>query len=340
MKKVALLSLLIVFRASAQDGTPAPAEDSLAGHISYNPANQKEQLTLLIQEMYKIKTEATVTSFRLEYGDRVAMRRVLYPANTKGHEAIPGYVFTPRSMAAGKKFPALILLHGGDHTQFQEDFFPWVAEAVERGYIVMFPEYRGSSGYGDAIYENDYGTTDFADVEAAINYLTGLDAVDSTRLGIIGHSRGGMLALRALEEEPKRFAAGVDLAALTDMVAFMAYKEQARREDIASQKSFGGKLPGKNLSAYIAISPAFHVEKIETPLLVLSTTHDTNVPFELGNKRLIESLKAYGKTFESHIYEGAPGSHGFPFVDSPDGRDCHRRTWEFLAKYLHPQAGS
>jgi dipeptidyl aminopeptidase/acylaminoacyl peptidase len=173
---------------------------------------------------------------------------------------------------------------------------------------------------------------------AATAYLAGLDNADPNRLGIIGHSRGGMLALRALEAEPKRFAAGVDLAALTDMVAFMGYKEEARREDIASQRDFGGKMPGKNLMPYLEISPALFVDKIETPLLVLSTTHDTNVPYELNNKRIVEALKAYGKVFENHVYDSAPGSHGFPFVDGPDGRDCHRRVWEFLAKYLHPQA--
>jgi dipeptidyl aminopeptidase/acylaminoacyl peptidase len=338
MKKLTLLSLLMAARLGAQDAGPPSDENALAGHINYNPTNQKEQLALLIQEVYKVRAEVVASNFRQEYGDHVAMRRLLYPANTQGHEAIPAYLFTPRHAPAGKKLPALILLHGGDHTQLSEDFFPWIAEAVERGYIVLFPEYRGSSGYGDAIYENDYGFTDFADVMAATDYLAGLETVDPGRLGIIGHSRGGMLALRELEVEPKRFAAGVDLAALSDMVAFMGYKEQARREDIASQKHFGGKMPGRNLAPYLEISPALHVEKIEAPLLVLSTTHDTNVPYELGNKRVVEALKAYGKVFENHVYEAAPGSHGFPFVDGPDGRDCHRRVWEFLAKYLHPQA--
>src|SRR5262249_44772947 len=149
--------------------------------------------------------------------------------------------------------------------------------------------------------ENDYGFTDYDDVIAATDYLAAQDEVDVSRLGIIGHSRGGMLALRALEGEPKRYAAGVDLAALTDLVAFMGYKEQARREDIAGQKHFGGKMPGKNMAPYIEVSPALHAEKIEAPLLVLSTTHDTNVPYELGNKRLVEALKAYGKTFEEHV---------------------------------------
>src|SRR5581483_2074155 len=132
------------------------------------------------------------------------------------------------------------------------------------------PEYRGSSGHGDQIYENNYGVTDFADVLAAAAYLAGREFVDPVRLGILGHSRGGMLTLRALEAEPKRFAAGVELAALSDMVAFMGYKEENRRQDIASQKGFGGKLPDKNLQAYVAISPVLFIEKIEAPLLVLS----------------------------------------------------------------------
>ena len=315
MKKFLLLSLFAA-ALHAQDAAKAPPEGTLQSHINYNPKDVTEQLTLVIQEVYRLKTELTVSNFRQEYADRIKMQRVDYPASTADHEAIPGYVFTPVKMPAGKKLPALLMLHGGNHTQLADIWFPWIAAAVERGYVVMYPEYRGSSGHGDLIYENNYGVTDFADVQAAAAYLARRDFVDPARLGILGHSRGGMLTLRALESEPKRFAAAAELAALSDMVAFMGYKDENRRQDIAAQKGFGGKLPDKNLPAYIAISPALFIEKIETPLLVLSTTGDKTVPYQLNNKRVIEALKAYCKTFGEHLYQNAPGGHMFPFADS------------------------
>ncbi len=336
MKNLLALALLSAATLCAEDAPKPDAANSLATHLNYNPRDTTEQLTLLTQEVYLLKTELVVSNFRQEYSDRIKLRRVLYPASTPAHESIPAYVFTPVKMPAGKKLPALIMLHGGNHTQLAHIWFPWIATAIEHGYVVMYPEYRGSSGYGDQIYENNYGVTDFADVMAASVYLANQEFVDPARLGMFGHSRGGMLTLRALETEPKRFAAAVELAALSDMVAFMGYKDEARRQDIANQKGFGGKLPDKNLQAYLAISPALYVEKIQTPLLVLSTTEDRTVPYPLHNQRLIEALKAHGKTFGEHLYQGAPGSHMFPFADSDEGHDAMKRTFEWFDKYLTP----
>jgi dipeptidyl aminopeptidase/acylaminoacyl peptidase len=336
MKRLLLLVLLTGSALAAQDDAPVPADSALKSHINYNPKDVADQLTLVTQEVYELKTELTVSNFRQEYADRIRMERVLYPTTTAGHQTIPAYVFTPVKLPAGKKLPALMMLHGGNHTQLAAIWFPWIAAAVERGYVVMYPEYRGSSGHGDMVYENNYGVTDFADVMAAAAYLAGREFVDPARLGILGHSRGGMLTLRALEAEPKRFAAAVEMAALSDMVAFMGYKEQARREDIAGQKGFGGKLPDKNLAAYIAISPALFVDKIETPLLVLSTTSDSTVPYQLNNQRVIEALKAYGKTFGEHLYHDAPGSHMFPFADTDEAHDSMKRTFDWFGKYLAP----
>lgn len=323
---------------AAQDpaAPKAPAEGTLTQFLDRNSKEVGPQVARLTQEVFILKTELIVSNFRQEYGERVRMQRVSFPANTADKEAIPGYLFTPAKMTAGKKSPALVMVHGGNHIQLSADWFPWIAAAVERGYIVMYPEYRGSSGHDETIYENNYGVTDLADVLASAAYLAGKDFVDPARLGILGHSRGGMITLRALQVEPRRFAAAVQLAGLSDIVSFMGYKSEARRQDIASQKNFGGKLPDKNLPAYIAISPAFFVEKIESPVLLMSTTGDKTVPYQLHNKRVAEALKAYGKTFGEHLYQDAPGGHEFPFVDSAEGRDCQQRAFEWFAKYLKP----
>lgn len=340
MKNPKLVSLILAAAAAvplvSQEPAKPPGEGTLTQFLDRNSREVAPQVARLTQEVFLLKTELIVSNFRQEYGDRIRMQRVAFPANTADKEAIPGYVFTPAKMPEGKKHAALVLVHGGNHIQLTAEWFPWIAAAIERGYVVMYPEYRGSSGHDETIYENNYGVTDLADTLASAAYLAGRDFVDPARLGIFGHSRGGMITLRALQVEPKRFAAAVQVAGLSDIVAFMGYKSEARRQDIAGQKNFGGKLPDKNLPAYIAISPAFFIEKIESPILVLSTTGDKTVPYQLHNKRVVEALKAYGKPHAEHLYQDAPGGHEFLFVDSAEGRDSMRRTFEWFAKYLKP----
>jgi dipeptidyl aminopeptidase/acylaminoacyl peptidase len=334
--RLVLLSLAIATTSLAQEAAPEPSEGTLNAHINYNPKEVKDQLALMFQETLELKTELIVSNFRGEYGDHIRLRRVNFAATTADHEAIPGYMFTPLIMPAGKKFPAILMLHGGDHAQLADYFFGYIAAAVEHGYVVMFPEYRGSGGHGDLIYENNYGTTDFADVLAAATFLASQSYVDAGKIGILGHSRGGMLTLRAIETEPKRFAAAVDIAALSDMVGFMGWKPEVRREDIASQKAFGGKMPNQNLAAYMAISPALYVEKINTPLLVASTTGDKTIVYELNNKRVVEALKAYGKTYDEVLYQNAAGGHQFAFEDTDEARDLMKRVFDWFGKYLGP----
>jgi len=311
-------------------------EVSPANHLDREAKDTGGKLAYMLQEILLLKTELVVSNFRQEYGDRVRLKRVSFPALAPERLSIPGYLFTPKDMPAGKKHPGLVMVHGGNHTQLSEEWFAWIEEAVRRGYVVVYPEYRGSSGHGEEIYDNNYGVSDLADVRASAAYLAAQPFVDADRLGIFGHSRGGLLSMRTLQEEPKRFKAAVDVAGLKDMVAFMSYKTDARRQQIADDKQYGGKLPNQNLAAYIEVSPAFFVEKIETPVLVLSTTGDTVVPYQLHNKRFIEALKAYGKIHETTLYDNAHGSHEFLFGDNADALDARHRTFEWFGKYLKP----
>lgn len=328
--------LLVVAGAAPALAQEASVEVSPTNHLDRESKDTGGKLDYMLQEIQQLKTKLTISSFRDEYGDHVRVKRVDFPTLEPERDSIPGYLFTPKDMPAGKKYPGLLMVHGGNHTQLSDYWFTLIDEAVRRGYVVMFPEYRGSSGHGESIYNDNYGVWDLADVRASAACLAAQPFVDADRLGIFGHSRGGMLSMRTLEEEPKRFKAAVDVAGLKDMVAFMSYKTDARRKLIADDKHYGGKLPNQNLAAYIDVSPAFFVEKIETPVLVLSTTGDTTVPYQLHNKRFIEELKAYNKVFDSHLYENAPGSHMFLFGDSADALDGRRRVFEWFGKYLKP----
>ncbi len=314
-----------------------PREGALNTYLTREPNDTNGQLALLQQNVFKLEADQTVLLFLLQYGNRVHLERIFFPANTSDHEMIPGFVFTPAAgIPAGTRRPGLLIVHGGFHENLDWRFFRLVVAAVEHGYAVMFPEYRGSTGYGETIYNNSYGITDVADVLASADYLSKQDFVDGKRMGILGHSRGGMATVLALERAPQRFQAAVEVCALLDFIAYMSYKPAARQQEVAREKQFGGKLPSENLPAYLEISPINNVGAIQTPLLALATTGDKIVPVGLNTERLIDILKARGKVFDSHIYTNAPGGHTFFWGDSEEQKDCFKRSFEWLDKFLKP----
>jgi dipeptidyl aminopeptidase/acylaminoacyl peptidase len=325
-----LLTVSLVWAQDAPKG--GRREGDLQTFINPEASDLNTKLEVLQQALFEVNQKLTNLTFMQRYGDRIRMDRVMYPNSE--HGLTPGYVFTPVRAEREKRYPGLVAVHGGYHFSLDEEFFGFIERAVSEGYAVIFPEYRGSRGYGAEHYKaQDYGGKDVDDVLDAADYLASRAGVDPARLAIMGRSRGGMIALLAIERSPKKFRAAVDVVGITDFVAYMSYKPEYRRQDVAKTARFGGT-PFENLPAYLDASPLTHVDRIETPLLILATTHDRTVPVQLHTERLIDALKARGKTFEAKIYDRAPGGHGFSQGDSEPGRDSADRIFAFLAKHL------
>src|SRR5713226_3178889 len=321
--------------ATAQAQTPVP-NDPTSPRIALNQEAKdvETRLELLTQELYQAQQQIMFLSLQHQFEDHMQIQRVLFP---NGKELIPAYIFSPRKLDSAKRYPGLVIVHGAFHGRLDWRFFDLIDFAVGKGYVVIFPEYRGSSGYGEVHYKNNYGNTDCADVIASADYLVKSHPyVDPARLGIYGHSRGGMVTLLSIERAPTKFKAAVDVAGLADFVAFMAYKPDFRRMETANDPVFGGKLPAENLGPYVEVSPLNYVDQIQTPLFVAATTGDKTVPLTLHSGRLIDILRSRNKVFESKIYDYAPGDHIFLFGDSDERKDLFERTFAFLGKYLKP----
>lgn len=331
-KSIAVAALAATCTLPLQAQQTKSKDGELTKYINLDATDTATKLEVIEQEVFAQQQQSVRIEFMLKHGAVTLMEFVQYPS---GHELIPGYVFTPVGMNSSEPHPAVVLVHGGFHERFNVEWFPLITGLTKRGYVVIFPEYHGSRGYGENLYKNDYGVSDTADVLAAGDYIARKPYVDPKLLAIVGESRGGMVTLLAIEQQPAKFKAAVDVVGLTDFLAYMAYKPEYRRQEVARESaSFSGKLPNENLAAYMAVSPINAVDKIQSPLLVMASTGDTIAPLALHTGRLLDALKARGKVYNSKIYDNAPGGHIFMHGDQPERDDAYSRIYAWLARYL------
>jgi dipeptidyl aminopeptidase/acylaminoacyl peptidase len=244
---------------------------------------------------------------------------------------IPAYTFVPKKLK-GTKAPLVVLVHGGVHENFNTGSAHIVRELMDQGYIVIAPEYRGSTGYGAAFYDAiDYGGAEIDDTYAARNWaVENLPQVDSERVGIIGWSHGGYHVLLNIFRWPTAYKVAYAGVPVSDLVQRMGYKGQGYRDTFAG---FIGKQAVDDPKEYRERSPVNHVDKLQTPLLIHTNTNDEDVNV-MEVEHLIEALKAAGKKFEYKIYEDAPGGHSFNRIDTALAKESRKEMYAFLAKYL------
>jgi dipeptidyl aminopeptidase/acylaminoacyl peptidase len=246
------------------------------------------------------------------------------------------YVFIPKGIDHGKKYPLIVFPHGGVHSSFTTYYTHIVKELVFQQYIVAAPEYRGSTGYGKSFYQKiDYGGLEIEDVYSTRNYmLENYDFIDENRTGIIGWSHGGLIALHNIFEHPKDYKVAFAGVPVSDLIARMGYKTQSYR-DLYSVDYHIGKTAYEDVEEYRRRSPAWNAHKLQTPLLIHTNTNDADVNV-LEVEHLIKSLKAEGKKFEYEIYRDIPGGHSFDRMDTRNAKEIRLKIYTFLAKYLDP----
>ncbi|HJU87951.1 MAG TPA: alpha/beta fold hydrolase [Gemmatimonadaceae bacterium] len=304
---------------------PAPASSS-------TPNVATEGLDMFEQQMlFKRLTD-------LEYFTRLEgemlVNKVRYPG--AGDMVIPAYVFAPKDTSTQR--PVILLVHGGVHGDFDINFLPQVRSLVRQGYIVVGPEYRGSTGYGRAHYDSiDYGGKEVEDVIAALDYLRlFVPNADLSRVGITGRSHGGFIALHAIFRRPELFKVAVAHVPVTDLPTRIRTHSENYHRIFAAQKGFGGRLE-QNPRAYVERSPIAHVRKLRTPLLVQAADNDDDV-FIIENHNLRDSMRVAGMEKDGlYTYKEwpkPPGGHGFHRIESKQGREAWDETLAFLERYL------
>ncbi len=249
---------------------------------------------------------------------------------------LSAYTFLPRKYRAGPKLPLLVLVHGGIHGNLDSSYVHILRELLAQGYAVVAPEYRGSSGYGKEFRQLiDYGGLEVEDVLAGKQWmLENHDILDPKRVGILGWSHGGLITLLNLFRHPKDYRAGYAGVPVCDLVARMGYKGPGYRA-LFSAPYHIGKTAEEDVNEYRRRSPAWNAEKLQTPLLIHTTTNDEDVNV-LEVEHLIKALKAAEKKFEHKIYKDAPGGHEFNRIDTKLAKESRAEAYRFLAKHLAP----
>lgn len=246
------------------------------------------------------------------------------------------YVFVPKNIDYSKKYPLLVLPHGGVHGDFTTYHVHIIRELMAQGYVVVAPEYRGSTGYGRGLYEQiDYGGLEIQDTYASRNYMIEhYDFVDKNRVGIIGWSHGGLISLMNVFEYPKDYKCVFAGVPVSDIVSRLGYSTESYRE-LFSAKYHIGKTVNEDIQEYKRRSPAWNAHKLQTPLLIHTNTIDDDVDV-LEVEHLIKSLKAEGKKFEYEIFQNIPGGHSFDRMDTKHAKETRLKIYAFLAKHLSP----
>ena len=265
-----------------------------------------------------------------------------------GDMDIPAYLFQPLQKGGPRSRAAMIWVHGGVHGNWAISYFPFVREAVQKGYVIIAPEYRGSTGYGEAHHMAiDYGGYEIDDTLSAVDYLKTLPHVNPDRLGIMGWSHGGFIALHSVFREKPPFKAAVAMVPVTNLFFRLSYKGPSYQRQFATQQRILG-LPFEKREIYKERSPIYHVDKLQVPLLVHVATNDTDVNFEEA-EQIIDALRARKPTLsETKVYVNptpGPASVGHTFNrrtntttlqrdDSPEQVESWDLVWAFWAKHL------
>jgi dipeptidyl aminopeptidase/acylaminoacyl peptidase len=276
-------------------------------------------------------------------------RKISYKSTADGM-TIPAYLFQPLNKRGPKGHAAMVWVHGGVHGDWGATMFPFVREAVERGYVIIAPDYRGSTGYGAEHYNAiDYGGKEVDDVVSAVEFLQTLPHVDQDRLGIMGWSHGGFITSHTLFRSQHPFKAGAAIVPVTNLVFRLGYKGPGYQSSFSTQQGLRG-LPHEKRDEYIKRSPLYHVDNLKVPMLVHVATNDEDVNY-VEDQQMVDALRsrkpdlAETKTYVDPAPWGSSVGHAFSRrvdpktlerVDSPAQIDSWNRTWVFFEWNLRP----
>jgi dipeptidyl aminopeptidase/acylaminoacyl peptidase len=219
----------------------------------------------------------------------------LNPVKTIRYQASDGKTISavltmPRLKQGQKKLAAIVLPHGGPWSRDYETWDMWAQPLAELGYVVVQPNFRGSSGFGkewEAASDGNWGTRMQDDLNDAITHLASQDIIDAKRVCIFGWSYGGYAASRAAQRDGDKYRCAISGAGVHDLPDMVAY-------DRDYLGRYGSKYIGAAASKLADVSPARHASEYSAPIMIVHGAKDERVPVD-QSRSLVKKLKSAGK---------------------------------------------
>jgi len=218
---------------------------------------------------------------------------------SKDGTTVHGYLYKPLDYAPGKKYPTILRPHGGPVWAYYAEFTHLAQLLAAHGYAVLFPNPRGSSGYGEsyakAIFA-DWGNKDYQDDMAMLDYAIAQGIADPDKLGVGGWSYGG-ISTDFIIAQTTRFKAAISGAGEALNTSFYGHDEYQRDYETELGR------PWENHALWDKLSPFYKVANITTPTLFMGGDIDWNVPI-LGGEQMYQAMKSLGRETELVVYPG------------------------------------
>jgi dipeptidyl aminopeptidase/acylaminoacyl peptidase len=260
--------------------------------------------------------DALIAQLKLSSGEYVHFK-------SKDGTTVSGYLYKPPDYTPGRKYPTILRPHGGPVWAYYAEFDHLAELLAANGYVVLYPNPRGSSGYGQkycqAIFA-DWGNKDYQDDMAMVDYAIAQGVADPDKLGVGGWSYGG-ISTDFIIAQTTRFKGAISGAG--EALNVSLYGHDHYQKDWETELG----LPWENRALWDKLSPFYKVASITTPALFMGGEIDWNVPI-LGGEQMYQALKRLGRTAELVVYPGE--YHGFTVPSH-----IKDRLERYLAWYAH-----
>lgn len=257
----------------------------------------------LIDRNHKTCTELTDNRPRVASVDTLVDAELVEITSHDGLK-VPAFVYRPEGDGP---HPVIVAIHGGPQAQETPRYVALYQFLLSRGFGIVAPNVRGSTGYGKnyvKAIEGRWGDVELGDFEAVRNFAADLDWSDADRIGVFGGSYGGFAVLTCLSRQPELWACGVDIVGPSNLVNLFNTSPPSWRE---SMKVMLGD-PEKEFDRMMQASPITHAEHIVAPLFVIQGKHDPRV-VQAESDEIVGKLRDLGREVRYDIYEDE--GHGF-----------------------------